>query len=436
MAKNLSTKIEISAVDQASAVVKKVGKEFDAFGKQVDKVRGNIGGAFSGLGAGALGAVGGGLGLGAVLRQAGDFEYALYQTTKVTNESTDSIKEKIQSLPAALGSATELTQGYYQVMSAGVTDSAKAMETLETASKLASVAEVTQGEAIQALTKMMAGFRGEIANTSDAADLLLDIEEKGQTNVRELIPVIGDLSSMSQTLGVSYKEMAASLSLLTQTAGSTSQAATQLRALELSLIKPTENMQKLLGAMGYKSGQELVAQNGLAGALELVRKAAAASGMEISKFMESQEALMGYYALSSGGFAAYENILQNIGTQTGRTTESFDKFMLTFRGVEAQGLATFKNLSSIIGDEFLPSVKNSLTDFNTYLATNTEEVKTFARESAETFGTLKTNIGGVVDVWRSLPDDITGPAGYGIVGGILFGKTGAVLGLALSLSRV
>lgn len=434
MAKPLKATIEISAVDQASQVVKKIGKEFDVFGKQLEKTKSRVGSVFSGVGAAGLGALGGGIGFGALLGQAGEFENALYQTTKVTTDSTESIKQKILELPASLGSSTDLTQGYYQVLSAGVTDASMAMDTLTTSAKLSAVAGTTQSESIQALTKMMAGYRGEIDKVSTAADLLLDIEEFGQATVKELIPLIGDLSGLSQTLGVNYKEMAAAMALLTQTAGSPAQAATQLRALEIALIKPTENMQKLLGAMGYKNGQELMAQNGLAGSLELIRTGAQKSGMEVSKFLESSEALIAFNAIATGGFGKYTEILSQVGTATGRTEESFNKFLEIFKGVEATGIATFKNLSSIVGDVFLPDVKDALTEFSTYISNNTEQVRSFATETQTSLSGIKDNIASVIDVWKSLPDDITGPAGYGIVGGILFGKTGAVLGLALSVA--
>lgn len=434
MAKPLKATIEISAVDQASQVVKKIGKEFDVFGKQLEKTKSRVGSVFSGVGAAGLGALGGGIGLGAIVGQAGEFENALYQTTKVTTDSTESIKQKILELPASLGSSTDLTQGYYQVLSAGVTDASMAMDTLTTSAKLSAVAGTTQGESIQALTKMMAGYRGEIDKVSTAADLLLDIEELGQATVKELIPLIGDLSGLSQTLGVNYKEMAAAMALLTQTAGSPAQAATQLRALEIALIKPTENMQKLLGAMGYKNGQELMAQNGLAGSLELIRAGAQKSGMEVSKFLESSEALIAFNAIATGGFGKYTEILSQVGTATGRTEESFNKFLEIFKGVEATGIATFKNLSSIVGDVFLPDVKDALTEFSTYISNNTEQVRSFATETQTSLSGIKDNIASIIDVWKSLPDDITGPAGYGIVGGILFGKTGAVLGLALSVA--
>jgi len=111
---------------------------------------------------------------------------------------------------------TDLMKGYYQVISAGVTDPIKSLETLTTASQLAKSAHINQAEAIKGLTKLMAGYEGQIKTTAEAADLLYTIEKEGQTSVLELIPVIGGLAKVSADLKVSTDEMGASLATLSK----------------------------------------------------------------------------------------------------------------------------------------------------------------------------------------------------------------------------
>lgn len=423
-------KVEISAVDRASQVFRGMGREADALKKRLSGLRGGFGGLLSGMGAGALGALGGGLAFSSVIGQAADFETALYETTKVTSRSTEDIKRQMLSLPSSLGSVTELTTGYYQVLSAGISDVAKSQETLTTASKLAKVAGVSQAESIQALTKMMAGYRGELKSTAQAADLLLDIEEYGQASVRELVPIIGDLAGVSQIASVRYKEMAASLSLLTQTAGNPARASTQYRALMMELLKPNEQMLKLINAVGAKSGTELIKKNGLIGGLALLQKAAKASNAEMSKFIGSSEALLAFASLADNGFRRLYEILTQVGIKTGRTDESFKKFLGTFRGVEDQGRATFTNLAVAFGEGFLPVVKEGLTDLNGFLEANTGRVGEWGRNAAESLTSVTRAVGGVVDLWRQVPDSLE----YGVVGALLFGKKGLLLGLMIEVA--
>lgn len=423
-------KVEISAVDRASQVFRGMGREADALKKRLSGLRGGFGGLLSGMGAGALGALGGGLAFSSVIGQAADFEIALYETTKVTSRSTEDIKRQMLSLPSSLGSVTELTTGYYQVLSAGISDVVKSQETLTTASRLAKVAGVSQAESIQALTKMMAGYRGELKSTAQAADLLLDIEEYGQASVRELVPIIGDLAGVSQIASVRYKEMAASLSLLTQTAGNPARASTQYRALMMELLKPNEQMLKLINAVGAKSGTELIKKNGLIGGLALLQKAAKASNAEMSKFIGSSEALLAFASLADNGFRRLYEILTQVGIKTGRTDESFKKFLGTFRGVEDQGRATFTNLAVAFGEGFLPVVKEGLTDLNGFLEANTGRVGEWGRNAAESLTSVTRAVGGVVDLWRQVPDSLE----YGVVGALLFGKKGLLLGLMIEVA--
>lgn len=426
--------IELSAVDKASLVLKKMGDNADALKKRLAGLSGSLSGAFSGVGAAGVGAgVTGALGLGSAVEQAAGFEKALWQMTKVTDESAESIRQKMLALPASIGSVTDNTTAYYQVMSAGVTDAAQAMDTLTTASKLAAVAGVSSSDTIRALTKMMAGYRGEIASVTDASDLLLDMEQLGQTNVAELVPVIGDIASISQTAGVKAREMAAALSLLTQTAGSTAQAATQLKALENAFLNPNTELKKLLEALGYTDGAQLVRDKGLAGALDMIGRTAQANGKQLAALLGSTEALAAASGLSANGFSSYLSILDQVGQQAGRTEKSFEDYGRTFSGVMDESRATLSNFATAWGEGFLPVVKDALMTVNEYVAANRDTVARWGKEGGEALISLKGNIDGLLSVWNSLPEDITGAAGYGIIGAMLFGKKGAVLGLALSL---
>lgn len=419
-------KVEISAQDRASQVLRGLGREADTLKGRLAGLRTSFGSLSAGLGAGTLGAVGGGLAFSSAISSAADFETALYETTKVSQRSTEDIKAQMLTLPTTLGSVTELTTGYYQVMSAGISDVGASQETLVTSSKLAKTASVSQSEAIQALTKMMAGYRGELKSTAQAADLLMDIEEYGQASVRELVPIIGDLAGVSQIAAVSYKEMAASMSLLTQTAGSPAQAGTQYRALIMELLKPNEQMSKMLEALGEKSGVELIRKNGFMGALSLIEQGAKKSDQQISKFIGSVEALTAFSALSASKFKPYADILEQVGSKADRTEESFGKWLVTFRGVESQASATGSNLMAVFGEGFLPVIKDGLTEFSAYLKDNQARIAGWGQDTANAVTGIVKTVGGMVEFCEKIPVD---GLEYGVLGAFLFGKKGAVFGL-------
>ena len=179
-----------------------------------------------------------------------DYETKLVDMAKVTAEPFDQIEEKIKSIDPILGNTTKLMEGYYQVISAGVKDPVEALNTLTVSAEAAKAAHTEQAEVVKGITKMMAGYEGAIGSASEAADLLFSIEKEGQTTVGELIPIIGDLAKVSSDLNVEQEVMAASMAVITKTAGSTPEAATQYKSLMVGLMKPTEAMTEALEQMG------------------------------------------------------------------------------------------------------------------------------------------------------------------------------------------
>lgn len=229
------------AETQLSRFGVKASSIFSSIQKQVFSLRG----AFISLG--------GGLAIRSIINSVSEYETALIDMGKVTGQSFDVIDKQIKSLDASLGNSIELMKGYYQVISAGVTEPNKALETLTTASKLSKVAHVEQADTVRALTKLMAGYRDSLTSTEQAANLLLKTEKLGQTSVAELVPVIGDVANISNLAGARVEEMAAALALITQTAGSTAEATTQLKALMRSVVKPTDELVEVFKEFGSVS---------------------------------------------------------------------------------------------------------------------------------------------------------------------------------------
>lgn len=174
--------------------MRKIGLEAETLKSRIFSVQGVMANGFA--------AVGGGIGVQDILTQTAQFETALADMGKVTGRSLKTIKQEIMALPPELGTATELMEGYYNVMSAGVTEPFAAMERLITASKAAKGAHVQQAEVIKALTNVMAGFAGEMDSATAASDLFFGIEKKGQTTVAELVPHIGSLAALSREAGL------------------------------------------------------------------------------------------------------------------------------------------------------------------------------------------------------------------------------------------
>lgn len=327
------------------------------------------------------------------------YETALIDMQKVTDRSLSLIEEDIEKIPRVLGDATALMRGYYQTISAGVKDPVAALNLLTTAAQTAKAAHVDQSETIKALTKMMAGFRGEIDKTSVAADLLFSIEKEGQTTVQELVPIIGDVASASNLAGVSHYEMAAALARITQTAGSTSEAATQYRGILMALIKPNEKLTSVIDGLGYSSAKAMVDELGFADSLRAVTEKAEDLNIPFGKLFRNQEAILGITALSSREYSTYRETLELVSNQVGVADEKYAEWLGTTEAVDAELESNFKRLLKEIGKTHAPLVNKVLG------------------KTSEIFGDLADNIKRMRD--NGLEDMTQSLAMFGLLNGTI-----------------
>ncbi len=352
MAQDIVLKIKVDGATGAASIASFEG-DIKRLGDTTHSTFSKIGQSFDALG-GKWAALGGAALFGKSISDFNQYQSALTDMAKVTDEKFDNINNKIMGLDSSLGSPTELMRGYYQVMSAGVTNTSKATDMLVTASKMGESAHVEQAQSILALTKVMAGYEGQIKKTSDAADLLYGIERLGQTRVSELVPVIGDVASISHVLNVSQYEMGASLARISQLAGDTSIAADEYKAVLNALIKPTKTMNALLQEHGYASAGAAVADRGFMGVMKMIEDATHGNTTALGHLIQRREAILGFLAMMSDGGKTVANNLKILENNTGASERAFENWQKTGEGAEKRLKDSFSRDMIDLGKIFEP----------------------------------------------------------------------------------
>jgi len=349
--------------DRAGGYVKRLTKKFAVgLGGAVKKV----GRALISLKTFAIGALAG-WGITKVLSKIATFESALADMGKVTSESFGSIKKKIMDLPASLGSATELVKGYYQVISAGVKGAANQLDTLRTASKLAKTAHADQAQVIVGLSSVMDAFK---TSSMAAADAIQTMEKTGKTTAGSLIPIIGEISSSSAALGVNLNEMGAAFAAVTLQSGGTEKAATQYKALLVSLLAPSNDLTKLLSQ--YGGAQEAIKKIGFGGVLSLISDATKGNAAATKNMLGSVEAYLGFLSASANNMATYNANLEEQKNKTGAVDKAWKDYMFTLTAI----WDTFKNVVGkqviLIGEKLAPAIKKVVDVTGAWLAKHRE----------------------------------------------------------------
>lgn len=355
------------------------------------------------------------------ITEASKFESALVDMGKVTNESLESIKARIMGLPPILGHPTKLLQGYYQTISAGVTDATKATDLLVVASRSAKAAHTEQAEVIKGLTKMLAGFDGEIRNATEAADLLFAVEKEGQTNFQELIPIIGDISKASREAGISANEMAAAMALITQTAGGTAEAATQYKGLVVALMRGNEVLYDILRNLKEASVGEMMEKYGLAETLRKLSDEAARTGTNLMKLFRSSEGFLGLSSLLADNMGAFTRKIEYMDKKAGSLDRAFANWSKTFEATMEVFHSTVGKKFIELGTEIMPTVQEKFVELSGWIEENDEMILAFFRnlgalvEGVAVAGTWLGKAVGWIPGWAS---DI-GKAMGAVAGGLL-----------------
>lgn len=294
------------------------------------------------------------------------FEDELVKLGNVDVKNIAEIKAQIEALPPELGKAKELTAGYYQIVSSGIRDQEKAAEALEAtamATKSLNDASVTQAEVIKVSTGLMANFPKEINAAKDALDLLFQIENRGKTTTAELVPVLGEVGAIASQIGVKANEMGAAMANVTQISGSTSQAATGVKAVFTALLKPTKDMKEAFELLGVANGKALIEQNGLVKSMEMLDGAAQSMGKQLSDLFGSQEALIGVTGLQIDGYRLLSENVDTMADKTGRLDEAYQRWKKSFDAVNTSFENTKDRLWRDFGESVLPTVTASMQSF-------------------------------------------------------------------------
>lgn len=427
MAKSLHmTKKEVEALYKEFGVLENktslLTKSLEAMG---GKIGAAIGGAFA---FGSIAAIG-----KEAYTISKDYESALVDMGRVTDRELSLISKDISTLGPQLGSGTELMTGYYQIMSAGINDSVEALDFLTTASQTAKSAHIDQASVVKALTALMFGYGGEIKSAAEASDLLFAIDKQGKTSVAELVPVIGELASTAHQAGITADEMGAAIAALSQTTGSTSEAATEFKSIVMGLIKPQEKMTELLASTGYASGEAMIKHLGFAGALKRVKEESEKMHIPLGKFFRSAEAVIGLGPMMMDNFQVFGSNLEAMANKTGMSSDAFERWMKTGEAASTIFKNTMHEVLKIAGDVLLPNVNQGFLSMSDWVENNRDEIEGFFERMAEKIDIVKGTVKELIDLSESLPDGAVGAMGIGLIGWMLFGPKGAIILTMLDL---
>ena len=331
-------------------------------------------------------------------------DYSKFQSTltDVTNLLNEQEKLKYsESLEQASRQAIRMGVSIEQANTAlfnsvsALGDVDKALSVYENAQKLAKACATSLETATSGLTNVINAYRLSADEASDVSAVFFRAQKVGVTTVGELANAIGGVAPIAQSAGVSYKELLATMAVLTKGGLDTASAATALRASMTALIKPSKQASEVLKRYGVPVGAAELQSKGLAYALVQLQKAAEANPDTMAEMIPNIRALTGVSTLTAESLELVQKTIADMNDDIANGTgylEAYKEKMNTLEAVQNRFKGANQDLALTIGSILEPIVKAFLTTL-TNLVNFINNSLTVIREFSDI---IKVVLGGAV----------------------------------------
>ncbi len=219
--------------------------------------------------------------------------------------------------------AAEIAKGTYQAISSGISES-QATQFVETAAK-AGVAGLSSTEtAVNALSSVVNAYKLEASQAGAVSDQMFTAVKRGKTTFEEINAAIANVVPVAASAGVGFDQVSAGIATMTKQGVPTAQASTQMRQAIVELLKPGDDLAKVMEKAGIANGAAALQTYGLQGTLQKLSVAAGESGKTMTQVFSSVEAGSAALALTGENAATAAADLDAMKNAAGAMGAAFE----------------------------------------------------------------------------------------------------------------
>lgn len=300
--------------------------------------------------------------LGRALKQGAkdalDFGQAIQEINSIvprTAVETLALKNTLIQLSNQYGkSAQGQAKAFYNILSAGITDTVKATQLLDVANKVAVAGLVDVDSAGRGLISVLNSYTDGSLNATEASDILFTAIREGRTTMGELAGTIGRVASISASASVGFDEVAGALAFITKSGVQTDEAVIGLRQTFTALLDTNSEGARRAKELGVEFGEATLKAKGFRGVMNDLSKATGGSVEELRRIFPNVRAFTAVVKIAGGDLADFNRILDETANATGATDKALQV------------------VSSSAGFQF-EKLTNQLKNFPTAILTNFEE---------------------------------------------------------------
>jgi TP901 family phage tail tape measure protein len=389
MARSAELQLVIDLRDEMSRQLDNVKDNLQSLDPHLENIRDASAAAFGGLA----------VSTGFAVKKYADFEQKMSNiNTLITGQDqkmkalTSGIKDMIGEVPV---SADQLGAAAYDVLSAGVTDTSKAMKTLKSSAKLGVAGLGSTKEAVDLTTSAINSFGFSTKEVGKVSEVFFQTVRAGKNTIAELAQSFGKVAPIASNVGISLEELQAATATLTSTGLEASEAQNAIKASLASLQKPTKDMKKVMDSLGAKTASELINKSGgLVKAFQDIKGASRELGFQFADLGIRQEALGALITLTEQKNTSFRQTLEKMKEPTNALDDAYRNQLKTlknqFRLLKGEGIG----LMIEWGDAMAGS-EGDATDLLKDMRGIVEETRNWIKENPELTRTITIATGAV-----------------------------------------
>jgi len=236
-----------------------------------------------------------------------------------TQLSFERWKTGLLDLSTAFGfDVLDTAEAAYQALSNQLVQGAETFDLVRSASKLAIATLSSQADAVTVLSGVMNAYNIEVERADEVSAKLFQTVKEARTRLTDLKD-FGDVAALAHQLNVELDTLLAMFQTITINALNPRRTLTQLRGVFVKMIKPTEDMNKLLRDFGFDSSEAAIKALGLPNVLKLIFERSK-DLQDLALFQPRARGISGLAILRDD----FERLVENIGN-TEKGLEEFYK---------------------------------------------------------------------------------------------------------------
>ena len=306
--------------------------------------------------------------IGKGIKATADFESQLSNiSTLISGDSTEAIdgfREGIHDLMKEIPvTGEELGASAYAIVSAGISDTAEALDVLKASSRLAVAGLGSTEEATDLVTSAINSFGIDAKEAEGIANTLFLTVKSGKTTVTELARGFGQIAPLASQMDVSLEDLMATTAALTTGGMKASIVYASLRGAFSNLLKPTSDMTAVMEEAGitFNDVQKSLGEDGIVKTIRMMTDAAGGSTDAVAKMFGSVEGLNSVLALMNEtgevSMEVYEGMTNGADNLTEAVNKQTEQFNAQWQLLKNQTNVAFQELAVQILPHLIAAMK-------------------------------------------------------------------------------